>query len=164
MNCFLADFLRSSLKRRPRYGVCLLPSAFISARTASSDRNADSHTTSNRYVRSWCVNGYGSNEVLELMDTPYPSLKSPTDVIVRVHAASVNPIDLRMREGYGAALLNTWRRVEGVPEFPLRLGRDFSGVVVKTGRLARRFRVGDEVQYIIVVFEADCHAIISSPY
>ena len=108
---------------------------------------ADPHTSSGRSMRSWCVSSYGSNDLLELQTVPSPRLRSSTDVIVRVHAASVNPIDLRMRDGYGAAFLNVWRRVEGAEEFPLVLGRDFSGVVVKTGRLVRRFRPGDEVSY-----------------
>ena len=52
-------------------------------------------------------------------------------------------------DGYGAAMLNTMRRAKGVisgsSEFPLILGRDFSGVVVRTGRDVRSLKPGDEV-------------------
>ena len=98
-----------------------------------------------RTMEAWFINEYGSNDVLQHGRQPFPSLRKPTDILIRVHSASVNPIDFRMRSGYGETLLNVWRKLENVEEFPLVLGRDFSGVVVKTGRLARRFREGDEV-------------------
>ena len=95
---------------------------------------------------AWSINEYGSNDLLELGRHPLPRLRRSTDILIRVHAASVNPIDFRMRSGYGQTLLNLWRKLEKVDEFPLILGRDFSGEVVKTGRLARRFQQGDQVR------------------
>ena len=99
-------------------------------------------------MKAWYINEYGSNDVLEFGRRPLPTLRRPTDILVRVDAASVNPIDFRMRSGYGETLLNLWRKLEDVDEFPLILGRDFSGEVVKTGRMARRFRAGDKVSCI----------------
>ena len=99
-------------------------------------------------MEAWYINEYGSNDVLQHGRLPLPSLRTPTDILVRVHSASVNPIDYRMRSGYGESLLNLWRKLENVKEFPLVLGRDFSGEVVKTGRLARRFRKGDQVCWV----------------
>lgn len=96
-------------------------------------------------MEAWSINEYGSNDLLELSRQPLPRLRKSTDILVRVHAASVNPIDFRMRSGYGKTLLNLWRKLEKVDEFPLILGRDFSGEVVKTGRLARRYKEGDQV-------------------
>ena len=74
---------------------------------------------------------------------------------VRVSACSVNPLDVAMSEGYGFALLNAVRgakRAAGLAqeradgEFPLTLGRDFSGEVVSCGSCAaRRFRPGQKV-------------------
>ncbi|KAL9968522.1 hypothetical protein ACROYT_G020629 [Oculina patagonica] len=96
-------------------------------------------------MEAWSINEYGSNDVLNLSRQPLPRLRKATDILVRVHAASVNPLDFRMRSGYGQTLLNLWRKLEKVNEFPLILGRDFSGEVVKTGRLARRFKQGDQV-------------------
>ena len=110
-------------------------------------------------MEAWTIDGYGSNDVLELSNVPLPKLQKSTDVLIRVRAASVNPIDYRMRSGYGQTLLNLWRKAEKVDEFPLILGRDFSGEVVKTGRLARRFEKGDEVEFFtqltyLVTYEA----------
>ncbi|KXJ05522.1 Reticulon-4-interacting protein 1, mitochondrial [Exaiptasia diaphana] len=95
-------------------------------------------------MQCWSLDQYGGNEVLQLNTVEMPSVQSSADILVKVHAASVNPFDIRMRNGYGSKLLNLWRKTKGASEFPLVLGRDFSGVVVKTGKLVRRFRPGDE--------------------
>lgn len=114
----------------------------ITYRSFSSHKE---NTSSTHAMEAWYINEYGSNDVLQFGSQPLPSLRRPTDILVRVHAASVNPLDYRMRSGYGETLLNVWREVENVDEFPLILGRDFSGEVVKTGRLARRYQKGDRV-------------------
>ena len=117
--------------------------------------SSNSHSTTKvteipwpRTMQVWCLNRYGSNDAFEQVHLDTPVLNTPRDVIIQVHAASVNPIDLRMREGYGSTLLNLQRKMEKIEEFPLILGRDFSGVVVKTGRLVKRFRPGDEVSLL----------------
>lgn len=109
-------------------------------------------------MEAWTIDEYGSNDVLELRNVPLPKLQRPTDILIRVRAASVNPIDYRMRSGYGQTLLNLWRKAEKVDEFPLILGRDFSGEVLKTGRLARRFQKGDEVWGTPSVISGGTHA------
>lgn len=96
-------------------------------------------------MQCWSLDHYGGNEVLQLNTVQMPTVQSSADILVKVHAASLNPFDVRMREGYGSQLLNLWRKTKGSSEFPLVLGRDFSGVVVKTGKLVRRFRPGDKV-------------------
>lgn len=139
---------------RRSFGLTLNSSAL--QLVARSSRNPSSFTSiSDTFSRSfsavhsmeaWSIDEYGSNDLLELRRQPLPRLRKSTDILVRVHAASVNPIDFRMRSGYGKTLLNLWRKLEKVDEFPLILGRDFSGEVVKTGRLARRYKEGDQVR------------------
>ena len=139
------------------FGLAQNLSAMQLAALSSRDRNPTSFTpisdTFSRFfsavhsMEAWSINEYGSNDLLELSRQPLPRLRKSTDVLVRVHAASVNPIDFRMRSGYGKTLLNLWRKLEKVDEFPLILGRDFSGEVVKTGRLARRYKEGDQVRW-----------------
>lgn len=80
---------------------------------------------------------FGGPEVLELRDNvPVPDLK-PNEVLVRACAVSVNPLDLRMRAGYGRSLFE--------PLLPLILGRDISGEVAAVGSSVRSFTVGEEV-------------------
>jgi NADPH:quinone reductase-like Zn-dependent oxidoreductase len=77
---------------------------------------------------------YGGPEVLEYGDWPDPT-PAPGEVLVDIHAASVNAADWKMRAGqYGAQIK--------LPHVP---GRDFSGVVCALGRDAGDFKVGDAV-------------------
>ena len=47
-------------------------------------------------MRAWQINAYGNTSQLELNDTNAPRILHPNDVLVRVHAASINPIDTQM--------------------------------------------------------------------
>jgi NADPH:quinone reductase-like Zn-dependent oxidoreductase len=76
---------------------------------------------------------FGGPEVLALQDVPRPS-PGPGEVLVRVRAASVNPFDWKLREGY-----------LGPRPLPFTPGGDFSGVVEALGRGSRARRVGEEV-------------------
>src|ERR1043166_3270098 len=80
---------------------------------------------------------YGAVEVLELNDDlPVPRV-GPNGVLVEVHAASVNPVDWKLRQG----LLDAVRPVV----FPVIWGCDFSGVVTEVGPSVTLFKPGDEV-------------------
>ncbi|KAI5944206.1 Reticulon-4-interacting protein 1, mitochondrial [Manis javanica] len=99
---------------------------------------------------AWVIDKYGKNEVLRFtQNMMLPIIHYPNEVIIKVHAASVNPIDVNMRSGYGATALNMKRdplhiKTKG-EEFPLTLGRDVSGVVMECGLDVRCFKPGDEV-------------------
>jgi NADPH:quinone reductase-like Zn-dependent oxidoreductase len=82
------------------------------------------------------MHGYGGPEMLKFEDVPRPE-PADGDVLVKVHAAGVNPVDWKIREGY----LRTFR------EFPLPfiLGWDFSGVIEQVGGGANGWKPGDEV-------------------
>ena len=87
------------------------------------------------------INKYGNESVLNYqtdLKTPQPK---PNQVMVEVHASSVNPLDLMKREGYGAIIFEKQRQ----NKFPWVLGSDFSGVVKDIGSQVTKFKVGDEV-------------------
>jgi NADPH:quinone reductase-like Zn-dependent oxidoreductase len=84
---------------------------------------------------------YGSPDVLRYEDISKPT-PAPDEVLVRVHAASVNPLDWHYLEG--TPYLVRADRGIGKPENP-RLGIDFAGTVEAVGRDVRRLKVGDEV-------------------
>lgn len=76
---------------------------------------------------------FGGPDVLEVVRVPRPE-PGPTEILVRVHAAGVNPVDWATREG------------EGVFEQPpFTLGWDVSGTVESVGVGVTRFEPGDEV-------------------
>ncbi|HVQ57514.1 MAG TPA: NADP-dependent oxidoreductase [Solirubrobacterales bacterium] len=77
----------------------------------------------------------GPPEVLVVEELPTPR-PIPTEVQVRVHAAGVNPVDFKTRQGGRSKFL-------GDP--PFRVGWDVSGTVTELGAGVTRFRVGDEV-------------------
>jgi len=89
-----------------------------------------------KLMRSVCIFAFGGPEVLRYEDTPCPH-PGDGEVLVRVHAAGVNPIDWKVREG----------KLEGVlpHTLPLILGWDVSGVVEGLGTNLTRFKLGDEV-------------------
>jgi alcohol dehydrogenase len=72
----------------------------------------------------------------QLRDLPSPE-PGPGDLLVDIHAASVNPVDTKTRDG-GIKILVNYRT-------PFVLGNDLSGVVAKVGPGVNRFKVGDAV-------------------
>lgn len=79
---------------------------------------------------------FGSPDVLEVVQVPRPA-PLPTEVLVRVHAAGVNPVDWKSRAGGGMAGV--------LRDPPLVLGWDVSGVVAEVGFGVTTLAVGDEV-------------------
>jgi NADPH:quinone reductase-like Zn-dependent oxidoreductase len=65
----------------------------------------------------------------------------PRDVLVKLAASSVNPIDWKMRQGYLRAVMTL--------SMPYVLGRDFAGTVMAAGAEAKEFAVGDEVYGVV---------------
>ena len=83
-----------------------------------------------------CIYGYGGPEVLSYEDAPRPH-PGPGEVLVRVHAAGINPVDWKIRQGELKEMLTYM--------FPLILGWDVSGVIESVGTGTTRLKVGDEV-------------------
>lgn len=82
------------------------------------------------------IHNYGNSDVLEIEDIPVPDY-ADDDVLIKIHATSINPIDWKIREGYLKGMINH--------TLPLTLGWDVSGVVTKIGNNVKRFKIGDEV-------------------
>lgn len=82
------------------------------------------------------MHAYGGPEMLKFEDAPRPESKDD-EILIRVVAASVNPVDVAIRQGYLAELIGN--------KFPLIPGMDVAGVVEKTGARISKFKVGDPV-------------------
>ena len=87
-------------------------------------------------MKAWHIQKYGGPEVLQFGNLPEPAV-ADNDVLVQIKAASINPIDWKMRDGMMRMILKQ--------KFPLILGNDLSGVVTATGKNVSRFSIGDEV-------------------
>jgi NADPH:quinone reductase-like Zn-dependent oxidoreductase len=86
-------------------------------------------------MKAFVVERYGTDG-LRAADVLTPAVKAE-DVLVQVHAASVNPLDKMVRNGEFKQLLKY--------RTPFVLGHDVAGVVTRVGSNVRRFKVGDEV-------------------
>jgi NADPH:quinone reductase-like Zn-dependent oxidoreductase len=84
-------------------------------------------------MKAMLLTGHGGPEMLRLGETPDP-LAGAGEIVVDVHAASVNAADYKVRLGGHGGL-----------KFPHILGRDFSGVVAAIGEGVTEFAVGDAV-------------------
>ncbi len=82
------------------------------------------------------INKYGGSEVLEINDIENPTAKEG-QLLVKVHAATINPFDMKLRAGYLEKMIPL--------HFPATLGADFSGVVIELGSGVTDFKVGDEI-------------------
>jgi NADPH:quinone reductase-like Zn-dependent oxidoreductase len=87
-------------------------------------------------MKAVCIYSYGGPEVLVYEDAPRPH-PDAGEVLIRVHAAGINPVDWKIREGQLKEMLHH--------TLPLVLGWDLSGVVEMLGPGATRLKVGDEV-------------------
>ncbi|GAB1606996.1 quinone oxidoreductase PIG3-like isoform X1 [Argonauta hians] len=131
-------------------------------RRMSHAEQARRSNASNRML-AWNIYSYGREQMTMSKTTRMPAILDPKDVLVEVHAASVNPIDIMMRDGYGEKLINLVRWQLGSKrfvgsEFPLILGRDFSGTVVSVGKKVANFQPGDDVWGVVGAHGQGTHA------
>ncbi len=87
-------------------------------------------------MKAFIVKRYGKKEKLHLTEIAEPVAKE-TDVLVQVHAAGVNLLDSKIRDGEFKLILPY--------KPPFTLGHDVAGVVRKVGSRVSKFKVGDEV-------------------
>uniref|UniRef100_A0A8R1DGJ8 PKS_ER domain-containing protein n=1 Tax=Caenorhabditis japonica TaxID=281687 RepID=A0A8R1DGJ8_CAEJA len=87
-------------------------------------------------MRAAVVRSFGGPEAIELLTTARPSIKSD-EVLVRNHAAGVNPVDTYIRAGQYAKL----------PPLPYSPGKDGAGVVEQIGDNVKHVKIGDRVWY-----------------
>ncbi|GAA1996442.1 NADP-dependent oxidoreductase [Nakamurella flavida] len=86
--------------------------------------------------RAYAFTEYGGVDTQDFVDLPEPT-PGPSELLVQVRAAGVNPIDWKIRAGHLQAFMPV--------TFPAVLGREVSGVVRGVGKDVAGFAVGDEV-------------------
>ena len=87
-------------------------------------------------MKAFALTRYGKTDSVSAVQRPEPELRDD-DVLVQIHAASINPLDLKIRNGELKPLLPY--------KLPIVLGNDLAGVVVKTGPRVTGFQPGDAV-------------------
>ncbi|MDF2832624.1 NADP-dependent oxidoreductase [Chryseobacterium indoltheticum] len=87
-------------------------------------------------MKAFSISRYKKESPLELVDLPEPIVKDH-EVLVEIHAASVNLLDSKIKSGEFKLILPY--------KMPLVLGHDVAGIIVKTGAKVKNFKMGDEI-------------------
>src|SRR5438093_9190778 len=87
-------------------------------------------------MKAFIVDRYGSADRVRASEVPDPAMRED-DVLIEIHAAGVNPLDSKIRDGKFKRFLPY--------RLPLILGNELAGVVIRVGSRVRRFKPGDEV-------------------
>lgn len=86
-------------------------------------------------MKTIAIYKFGTSSEFELIDLPTPTIKS-NEVLIKVHATSVNPLDIKLRNGMLPSLITN---------FPQILHGDVAGMIESVGKEVSSFKVGDEV-------------------
>lgn len=86
-------------------------------------------------MKAQVIETFGEPTVFQTIDMPKPEAIAG-HVVIKVEATSVNPVDIKIREGAVPDIS---------PDFPAVLHGDVAGVVVEVGEGVKKFKVGDEV-------------------
>lgn len=87
-------------------------------------------------MKAFTIHRYGRKEIGRIAEAPEPEVRED-DVLIQIHAASVNPLDVKIRSGEFKLVLPY--------RMPLVLGHDVAGMVVSVGPRVRKFKPGDQV-------------------
>jgi len=87
-------------------------------------------------MKAVMLNAVGEPEVLQFHDIETPSLSTPNDILIKLKAAGVNPVDTKLRSG-----------LYPVNNFPAILGCDGAGIVEQIGPDVTRVKEDDEVYF-----------------
>lgn len=85
-------------------------------------------------------NAYGSSDVIVINEISKPEIKTADDILIQVKAASVNPLDIKIRLGYMQQMMPV--------QMPYTPGLDAAGIVVAVGENVQNFKAGDEVMAV----------------
>jgi len=115
---------------------------------ATKEQKVEAGTSSGK-MKAVRIHKYGGLETLVYENAPVPEA-GPNEVFIKVHAAGVNPVDWKIREGKMKDIISY--------QFPLILGLDMAGVVVNVGSLVTRFKAGDAVFARPDISQNGCYA------
>ena len=87
-------------------------------------------------MKAMLMTAVGAPEVLQLQDIKKPNITSPTELLINIVAAGINPLDTKLRQG-----------AYPTDKLPVVLGCDAAGIVAEVGSEVSKFQVGDEVYF-----------------
>lgn len=123
-------------------------------------------------MKAWHLNSFGNDISSHLRlntEAKVPEITKPDELLIKVHATAINPIDCFMVRGYGSKAIQILREkakgrwtlsvlLNRGEEFPITLGRDIAGTVERIGKDVNEFKVGDKVYGFVVITHKGSHA------
>jgi NADPH:quinone reductase-like Zn-dependent oxidoreductase len=88
-------------------------------------------------MKAIVIKNYGGPEVLQLSEVNAPIIVDPSQVLVKVKATSINPLDYQVRRGDYASVF----------DLPIITGHDISGEIIAVGEAVKKWQPGDKVYY-----------------
>src|SRR6266478_2639711 len=133
----IADHYAKTAWLRKHHGIGKIQTQEGSLRQMDIETTETTNNESQKMImKAIRIHQYGGPEVLAQVEMQRPT-PGPDEVLIKVHAAAVNPVDWKMRAGYMKDFLPL--------SLPATLGSDISGTVEGVGPGAARFKRGDEV-------------------
>jgi NADPH2:quinone reductase len=87
-------------------------------------------------MKALVINEFGDPKVFRQQTLPYPRTLASNQVLIKIAASSVNPVDIKIRSGAASVI---------APEFPAILHGDVAGTIVQIGTEVTKFQMGDQV-------------------
>jgi NADPH:quinone reductase-like Zn-dependent oxidoreductase len=109
------------------------------------NEQSNEHQSGELVMKAAYQQSYGDADVLVVADSFEDPITLNGDLLVKVHWASLNPIDFHMRGGYGRQIMERKRK----SVWPLVLGRDGAGEVIALGSGVTGFSIGDQVTFAL---------------
>jgi len=130
----------------------LLVGGYFGYRVGGVSARAERWAASRRFMRGVGVASYTGAKAVTLQTVEVPETVGDCEVLVEVRAASLDPVDLKVCQGYGRGLrelVNRYNPNVNKSQFPVILGRDGTGLVSEVGSAVAGLRVGDRVWFVV---------------
>jgi len=113
---------------------------------------ARSYLASKRLMRAAALNSYEGVKGVSVQSVEVPHINTDTQILIEVRAASLDPVDLKVSQGFGRGLrdlVNKYNPNVSSTNFPVILGRDGTGVVSEVGQEVHDLKPGDKVWFVV---------------
>jgi len=105
-----------------------------------------------RFMRAAALNSYEGVKAVSVQTVEVPKIVKDSEILIEVRAASLDPVDLKVSQGFGRGLrdlVNRYNPNVNSSNFPVILGRDGTGVISEIGKDVIDLKVGDNVWFVV---------------
>jgi len=113
---------------------------------------AKRYVASKKFMRAAALDSYEGVKAVAVQSVEVPHIINDSEVLIEVRAASLDPVDLKVSQGFGRGLrdlVNRYNPNVNSTNFPVILGRDGTGVISDIGKEVNNLKVGDKVWFVV---------------